>query len=859
MATLLDTSVFFVRFWLSPPVMHRAPVLFLALAAACGDNLSGGPALLDDDPAVEHGCRPVSGDAAFSRVKRVDCAEELPEGMLVAGRVGDVILENDRLQVVFRGYGEGYLFPGTPPGGIVDAARRGADDQVKEIYPLVELNIANTEQIALVEAGDDGPATVVVRGPAFPVPLLQAALGTQPLGAYIETRYTLAPGDDHLSMTTSVTRIPGEAAPADVQVGDILFFGGAIVPWMPGSGVPEGVVRGPFFASSGTPTTSYGVAFPSVEGEVQFVSISNVKGVIGPRHSLAGDAPPAPVERWLILGDGSVSSVTDRAYALREEGPEPLAGALDRAPGDDMPWIDVQVSRGGDPLTVARVADQEPFEVQMPPGDYQLQAVSIGHGILDPVDASTGNSQPVSVPLGTSGVLRVTVSDAEDTRLPARVTIRRGTELEKMLYSGADGVAELAVPAGTYEVDVSRGVEYDAFSDAAVEVTDGETTEVAAALERVVDTSGWIAVDSHLHSEMSNDSSIPLADRLRAIAGEGIEMAISTDHDFLTDYAPLLAALGLDGWVASRIGCETTSITWGHVNSWPLVPDYDKAGGGSIAWYGKSPGQVFDRMRDNGAAVVQVNHPRRGGSGLFNSIDFDPETATALRDPAELGLDGADFNDFSFDAIEVANGKSDPFDETFADWLALVSIGHPAAATGSSDSHGFNTIAGLSRTYVWVGAGADDPASLDVDAVDDALRARAATVSQGAFITAAIRDPGTGEFALPGVTVDLSGETMARLHIVVQAPPWMPLARIRIYSGRAEVDTIELDADDTAAVRYDQNVNIPIDGAAGDSFFVVLVETAGPGTPVLGETDPSFTNPLLYDADGDGDWSPETR
>ncbi len=850
------TDGFFASVLLNSPAMRFRLVLCLALAAACGDNLTGDGPSLDDDPAVEHGCRPVSGDAGFSRVKRVDCAEELPEGMLVAGRVGDVILENDRLQVVFRGYGEGYLFPGTPPGGIVDAARRGADDQVKEIYPLVELNIADTEQIALVEAGDDGPATVVVRGPAYPMPLLRAALGTQPLGAYLETRYTLAPGDDHVTMSTSVSRIPGEAAPADVQVGDILFFGGAIVPWMPGSGVPEGVVRGPFFASSGSPLTSYGVAFPTAEGEVQFVSISNVKGVIGPMRSLASEEAPAPVERWLILGDGSVSSVSDRAYALREEGPDPLAAALDRAPGADMPWVDVQVSQGGDPLTVARVADQQPFAVQMPPGDYQLQAVSIGHGILDPVAGSTGNSQPVSVPLGTSGVLRVTVSDGAGTALPARVTVRRGTELEQVLYSDASGVAELAVPAGSYEVDVSRGVEYDAFSDAAVEVSDGATTEVAAVIERVVDTSGWVAIDSHLHSEMSNDSVIPLADRLRAVAGEGIEMAISTDHDFLTDYAPLLAALGLDGWVTSRIGCETTSITWGHVNSWPLVPDYDRAGGGSIAWYGKSPGQVFDLMRDDGAAVVQVNHPRRGGSGLFNSIDFDPETASALRDPAELGLAGADFNDFSFDAIEVANGKSDPFDETFADWLALVSIGHPAAATGSSDSHGISQYAGGSRTYVWVGAGADDPAALDVDAIDDALRARAATVSQGAFVTAAIRDPATGEFALPGSLVDLSGAASARIHIRVQAPPWMPLARIRIYSGRSEVDTIELDAADTAVVRYDRNVNLPLPDGGGDSFFVVLVEPAGPGTPVLGETDPSFTNPLLYDADGDGDWSP---
>ena len=150
--------------------------------------------------------------------------------------------------------------------------------------------------------------------------------------------------------------------------------------------------------------------------------------------------------------------------------------------------------------------------------------------------------------------------------------------------------------------------------------------------------------------------------------------------------------------------------------------------------------------------------------------------------------------------------------------------------------------------------------SVDVDirptATGYALRARAATVSQGVFVTAALRDPATGDFVLPGAVVDLSGETTARLQIKVQAPPWMPVARIRIYAGREEVDTIELDPGDTLPVRYDQNRNIPLPDGEADSFFIVLVETAGPGTPVLGETDPSFTNPLFYDGNGDGDWSP---
>src|SRR5688572_2520487 len=128
---------------------RRLFLSFLVLAAACGDNSGPSEPPLLDDPAVEVGCDPVEeGADPFSRAKRVDCAQELPQGLLVAGRPGDVLLENDRIQVVLRGGDEGFLYPDTPPGGLIDAARRGADDLVKEVNPLVQLNVSGATEIA---------------------------------------------------------------------------------------------------------------------------------------------------------------------------------------------------------------------------------------------------------------------------------------------------------------------------------------------------------------------------------------------------------------------------------------------------------------------------------------------------------------------------------------------------------------------------------------------------------------------------------------------------------------------------------------------------------------------------------------
>lgn len=826
---------------------------FLVLAAACGDNSSPGEPSLLDDPAVQVGCDPVEeGQGPFSRAKRVDCAEELPQGLLVAGREGDILLENDRIQVVLRGGEEGYLYPASPPGGLIDAAPRGGDDLVKELNPLVQLNLSSATEIALVEAGDDAPAAVVVRGPGVPHPFLLATLGTPPAGLVIETRYELAPGDTHVTMRTTVAPIDGESHPGEIQVGDLALVSGHVAFWVPGPGFADGVSAGPMVASAGSATTSYGVVYPN--GDQITLNDLGVDVLSGERRPW-DDAEP--IERVFIVGDGSVSSVTDFGFALQGDT-EAIAGQLSPAPREDAAWTDVIVEDDtGRGITLARADADGAFEVSVPPGTYQVRAASVAHAPADAVEATAGGADAL-VPLGDSGTLHVTVADAlSEGPLPARVMLTPpGADEPLILYADGTGALTLPLPPGTYGVDVSRGVEYDAYSAADVEVVADETTELPAVLERVVDTAGWIAVDTHLHSEMSADSTIPLVTRLLAVAGEGVELAIATDHDFLTDYGPYLAQLSLEGVVAYRIGCEVSSRVWGHTNGWPLMPDPDRGGRGAFVWHEKSPADIYAALRAAGPdVVVQVNHPRRTNS-FFDAIDFDPDTVSAQADPADLGLPAdTDLDNFDFDAVEVANGKTDPFDLTFADWLALIASGHPAAGTGSSDSHKASQFSGASRTYVYVGEGADDPALLDLDAVDAALRARKALVSQGAFVVAAIEDPDGGDPAAPGEMVDLEGETTARVHVRVQAPPWMPLATLRVYLGREEAMSIELDPEDTAVVRYDDVIELPIEGDA-DSFVVVLVEPAAPGLPVLDDVGPSFTNPLLFGRDGDDSFDP---
>ncbi|MCW5803587.1 MAG: CehA/McbA family metallohydrolase [Deltaproteobacteria bacterium] len=806
-----------------------AVVVVVAGLWGCGDDGPTGPQPLVPDPAVVVGCAP--GPVAGTRAKVVACAEELIPGRLAAGRVGDVVLENAHLRAIVRGAGEGYYLHGSAGGGIVDLARVGGEDLVKEVFPLVDLAGGGSEELVIVEAGDDGPAEVVVRGPAVGLDLVRAALGREPPPVTLEHRIRLRADAQELELETRVYAKAGDGA--DHELYDALFFGGRAPSFVPGRGFAVGAGPAELVATAGT-TTSYALAYPAGTPDPQLIDIANIRLALGPSLDDKG------IRRWLIVGDGSIASVTERAWTLRGRALGVVAGTT--SPGVDVTFVD-----GTGPITVARADASGAFRAAVPPGSYTLRATAVGRaaGPDATVLVAEGAEVAASVRAGPSGTLAIAVRDDANAPVPARVLIEpAGGGGARIEWVGASGAAQLAVPPGTWRVSVSRGVEYDAFVAAAVVVADGQTATVAATLPRVVDTAGWISLDTHLHSELSTDSTFPVDDRLRAVAAEGVEVPVSSDHDVVVDYHPIIAELGLGAHLTTFVGTETSSLFWGHINAFPLVVDGARNAGGGPRWFGRSPGQVFAAMHATPGALVQVNHPRNGVmSGLFAAIDLDTTTGVARRDPTSLGLPpGTDLSDLSFDAIEVGNGsEAGSFEEVFRDWTRLVAAGHPAAATGSSDSHGPSAFAGEARTYVFVGAGNDDPATVDPAAILDGIRARHVVVATASFVTAGIVTP--SGVSLPGDTVDVTALPQVALRVRVQAAPWQGVARIRIYQGTQEVRAIDLDPDDLAPVRFDADITLP--RPTSSTFYVVRVDHAGTGEPVLGRSMPSFTNPLF--------------
>ena len=563
---------------------------------------------------------------------------------------------------------------------------------------------------------------------------------------------------------------------------------------------------------------------------------------------------------------------------------------------------------------------------QLAPGRYLLTAALTGAalGTTATVDVTAGGVHPVPLSVGASRTLSVSVKDPFGGPMPAKVMVRCDPEpcafgastykqhyfLEDnpagaaaIGYVGATGRLDLQVPPGSYTVTVSRGPEYSVWPDTwpltgrsiDLTATDGQ---LDAVLAHVVDSTGWMSADLHVHAANSSDSAVPNDLRVLSFMAEGVDVLLSTDHEFITDFAPNIRALGAEGFIASMIGEEVTTFTYGHFNTFPLVRDASRPSGGAFDHAGGEDGPSL-RINElcagikaaHPGAVVQLNHPR-GGSGVISRLLVDtatlkshglPENFNMAPAPDATADDTKVFGD-GFDIIESANGPNPNF-SVLNDWMTFLSRGTVRTASGVSDTHDlYNGGGGYARTYANVGM--DGPAGFSPSTYADAVREHRAFSTNGPFlkVTAQRLDAGgqpVGAKVEVGGTVSVgAGESLA-IDVDVQAPEWASFDRVELYShapGREAVGgepnktwpdgrvhtihtvapgslTLEavpgLNGFSARRVRHtDRFVVQP----TSDTWFVVMVRgVATPGLwPLHGARAHAWSNAILVDADGSG-------
>jgi hypothetical protein len=617
--------------------------------------------------------------------------------------------------------------------------------------------------------------------------------------------------------------------------------------------------------------------------------------------------------KHFIVGDGDVGSILDEVHRIQGKTTGTLsARVLDEETHAPAEGAHALVYRRGPAgrriLSEYRVRAGGRFGGTLEPGDYSVRVGGEPRPLGDFVDFSirAGEATELTLRARSTGRVVVHLFDDEGTALPGKVTVlgtygpeNAGREARTFLFDleagesfrTTDLVVDTDEPStrryieatdytnrgkvgldlrpGTYELVLSRGPEYEALT-VPVTIEPGRTKTISRALRRVIDTSGYVAADMHLHSINSRDSALDLDHRVRALAGEGVEWAVATDHNFVTDYSQYIARNDLEDWVRSSVGLELTTVESGHFNGYPLRYETGDVTHGAVEWASRPPAELFGELRARGRygpsdTIVQVNHPRDGLLGYFNQYGRDGFTMepepTDLIDmfvsatgPAFVDAAGQSTFSLDFDAIELVNGKllwqihhyrvpeerpagmipdvippphtvlvdSEGLVEwpgVVDDWYNLLNLGHRYIGVGTSDSHEIDEEPGYFRTMVFTGT--DSARELgELDFVRG-MQSRRAIATNGPMLEMWIDDRANAI----GSTVR-SADATVDVGIRVQAPPWMSVGRLNVVRNGVLVTYVDVDDNaNLATTPFETTIALPLAtdalGAPIDSWFVV--------------------------------------
>lgn len=451
-------------------------------------------------------------------------------------------------------------------------------------------------------------------------------------------------------------------------------------------------------------------------------------------------------------------------------------------------------------------------------------------------DAGSGEPVPCRLTLVDSGGRMAEVEPAKDPWLAYRPGV---------LYTGTGEAAFTAKP-GRYTLYANRGMEYGLVQRELW--LKGTPVSLELKLTREVDTRGYVSCDPHIHTlTHSGHGDSTITERMATIAGEGIELAIATDHNHHVDYAPHARATRTDAHFTPVMGNEVTTRI-GHFNAFPIRPGARVANHNLPDW-----ASLLQEIRATpGVRVVILNHPSN------NHNNFIPTDPGRFHSASGEALDEAPW---TFDGVEVVTSAALQSDwiKPYRDWFALLNRGRRVAGLGSSDTHDVNRfILGQGRTYI--ASTAERPDRINVQEACDSILANKVLVSMG-LLTEAWMD---GRFGVGDLAT--GREKSMKVRVRVQGPRWVTADRLELWANGQKIADRPIVSKSNSVVKADLTLELP--RPRHDVWLVAIASGPGitqpywpiprPYQPVRGDWDPRVigsTSPILVDGDGDGRYS----
>lgn len=443
--------------------------------------------------------------------------------------------------------------------------------------------------------------------------------------------------------------------------------------------------------------------------------------------------------------------------------------------------------------------------------------------------------------------------------------VRDGSSRYVFLSGDATDARTIRLAPGKYRVTASRGPEYSV-QQTTINLSGGETATLAIAPpKRLITTPGYLSADFHVHSGQSFDNNLGTQSRLKSYVAQGAEVLVATEHDTIYDFTALIEAMGLSRHLKTVTGIELTNelgnpaapYGLGHANVFPLDVQPLQPRRGAPKHENHRWRDIIAGLRSTGnRPLVQLNHPMGGKTGdvsaglyfthmsvagtafnPFQPLTSAPNNVMLAPDP-KTGI-----RDIDFDVIEVENGNrwGQRYQATRDAWYSLLRQGIRMVAAANSDSHGVNNgdLAANVRNMVFTGA--DDLADYNEDVFLQAIRSGNLYGTNGPLLDISLNGTPMG---------GLAGGADPTLSLRVDAADWMTIDRYILYINGEPVSE--------APITTGKTLSLPL-VIAEDAF--ITVEVTGPITElsreVIGDVPPfAFSNPIYFDANGDGEWTP---
>ncbi|MDP6438606.1 MAG: hypothetical protein QGH74_03130 [Candidatus Brocadiia bacterium] len=813
-------------------VLRRGPCRALAMwvgmalalaAAGCGGARRSGPA----EPPLE------GREAALvrrARVQRITDESDLPQGPGAEGQVGDYLIENALVRFVVGGEGRG----GTSPqyeGALIDAAVRGGEDRLRLL----------ASQVGGAGAGDlvcDEVSVIAPSGETERASLQVKAHLAGDADVRVLTTYRLAPSERDLTIVTDVEN-GSERTLAQVALGDVIYHGRT-----------ERCAQGLGLAPLGRPGSTGWLSF---FGGGYAWGLRSADGLPAESFHERGRSRLVYAEKTIPAGE---SRTYTRVLTVRAGDPALIAslapvpsgtpvGALTVRVveiGSERPVVGAYISLASRQLGAAALGITDgrgEASFRLREAHYELTCRAPGRSTLQlPLGISGRVRQLATLQMSRRAVVRVRVREATPDGLrptSARITVHPGSAnvgrpVGRPLFSGAGGGRTALVPESgeiplplapgvgrlpaTYRLVASKGSQHE-LAEALVRVAPGKTMRVEFTLRRVVDTSGWAAVDFLQRCDEAPDSALKLEERALLNRAEGLDAAVLVRHWPTGPRQAGAEATGRGLLPALRVATP-------HTRGFTVLPLSDEMATGAVmltppARWGKGAEEVFGGLRA-----------------------FFPRALFCLDAPADDAQPSE-----HFDAVFLLTGGDTlKARRHLKRWFGLLNRGRRIVALGGSGSGSAGDLPALSaRTFVATSAEGGN-----LREVIRSLGQRPnAVVSNGPFLEV------TANGQPIGSTVRSDGGRV-NVRVRVLAPEWMDVARVRVFSNGAIAHELKVGSRE-GALALERTVEV----AAERDGWIVVVATGDRAMTAaysdedgLGAVPFAVTNPFWIDADGDG-------